>query len=75
MEKEKMLFTISDLERAWNDGFNKTHTEWRNFKVEIVIEKMCQTLQNGLEQIVENQESKSEYEKFKEYVKGCTGPK
>jgi hypothetical protein len=36
---------------------------------------MCQTLQNGLDQIVENQETKSEYEKFKEYVKGCTGPK
>jgi hypothetical protein len=49
MEKENMLFTISDLERAWNDGFNKTHTEWRNFKVEIIIEKVCQTLQNGLE--------------------------
>ena len=37
MEKEKRLFTIQDLERAWNDGFNKTHTEWRSFKVKIVI--------------------------------------
>ena len=36
---------------------------------------MCETLQNGLNQIVETQETKSEYEKFKEYVKGCAGPK
>lgn len=75
MSKEKQLFTIGDLERAWNDGFNKTHSEWKSFKVEIVMEKMRETLRNGLDQIMETQETKSEYEKFKEYVKGCTGPK
>lgn len=73
MSKEK-LFTIEDLERAWNDGFNKTHSEWKSFKVEIVMEKVVQTLQNGLDLISEDTK-KSEYEKFKEYVKGCTGPK
>ena len=73
MSKEK-LFTIEDLERAWNDGFNKTHSEWKSFKVEIVMEKVAQTLQNGLDLISEDTK-KSEYEKFKEYVKGCTGPK
>lgn len=73
MSKEK-LFTIQDLERAWNDGFNKTHSEWKSFKVEIVMEKVAQTLQNGLDLISEDTK-KSEYEKFKEYVKGCTGPK
>jgi len=73
MSKEK-LFTIQDLERAWNDGFNKTHSEWKSFKVEIVMEKVAQTLQNGLDLILEDTK-KSEYEKFKEYVKGCTGPK
>ena len=73
MSKEK-LFTIQDLERAWNDGFNKTHSEWKSFKVEIVMEKVTQTLQNGLDLILEDT-TKSEYEKFKEDVKGCTGPK
>ena len=73
MSKEK-LFTIQDLERAWNDGFNKTHSEWKPFKVEIVMDKVAQTLQNGLDLILEDTK-KSEYEKFKEYVKGCTGPK
>jgi translation initiation factor 2 gamma subunit (eIF-2gamma) len=73
MSKGK-LFTIQDLERAWNDGFNKTHSEWKSFKVEIVMEKVAQTLQNGLDLILEDTK-KSEYEKFKEYVKGCTGPK
>ncbi len=73
MSKEK-LFTIQDLERAWNDGFNKTHSEWKSFKVKIVMEKVAQTLQNGLDLILEDTK-KSEYEKFKEYVKGCTGPK
>lgn len=73
MNKEK-LFTIQDLERAWNDGFNKTHSEWKSFKVEIVMEKVVQTLQNGLDLMSEDT-TKSEYEKFKEYVKGCTGPK
>lgn len=73
MSKEK-LFTIQDLERAWNDEFNKTHSEWKSFKVEIVMEKVVQTLQNGLDLISEDTK-KSEYEKFKEYVKGCTGPK
>lgn len=73
MSKEK-LFTIADLERAWNDGFNKTHSEWKSFKVEIVMEKVAQTLQNGLDLILEDTK-KSEYEKFKEDVKGCTGPK
>lgn len=73
MSKEK-LFTIEDLERAWNDGFNKTHSEWKSFKVEIVMEKVAQTLQNGLDLILEDTK-KSEYEKFKEDVKGCTGPK
>lgn len=73
MNKEK-LFTIEDLERAWNDGFNKTHSEWKSFKVKIVMEKVVQTLQNGLDLISEDTK-KSEYEKFKEYVKGCTGPK
>jgi hypothetical protein len=51
MDKEKKLFTINDLERAWKDGFNKTHSEWKKFKVEIVLEKVYQTLKNGLEQI------------------------
>lgn len=73
MSKEK-LFTIQDMERAWNDGFNKTHSEWKSFKVAIVMEKVTQTLQNGLDLIVEDTD-KSEYEKFKEDVKGCTGPK
>jgi hypothetical protein len=63
MSKEK-LFTISDLERAWNDGFNKTHSEWKSFKVEIVMEKVAQTLQNGLDLISEDR-TKSEYENFK----------
>lgn len=71
---EEKLFTIQDLERAWNDGFNKTHSEWKSFKVEIVMEKVAQTLQNGLDLILEDTK-KSEYEKFKEDVKGCTGPK
>lgn len=38
------------------------------------MEKVVQTLQNGLDLMSEDT-TKSEYEKFKEYVKGCTGPK
>lgn len=53
MNKEK-LFTIEDLEKAWNDGFNKTHSEWKAFKVKIVMEKVTQTLQRGLNMISEN---------------------
>jgi hypothetical protein len=73
MSKEK-LFTIQDLERAWNDGFNKTHSEWKSFKVEIVMEKVVQTLQNGLDLISEDT-TKSEWEKFQDIKNGCTGPK
>lgn len=48
---KKKLFTIDDLERAWRDGFDKTHPNWNEFKVSLILEKVYEPLNDTIKKL------------------------